>query len=86
MKLVFAQADHLDKDYCDGHLLVVWEHIKWYKEHSDVIPIQNFIAECLEDPTKEDQIRFVRLGENCDDVEEFGFAFDDIYVSRAVHY
>lgn len=40
--------------------------IKWYDDHSDIIAIMDVLN------NNESRIGFLRIGEDCDDVEEFG--------------
>jgi len=92
--LIFKHHSHLDQDYGDtGTLLVVWHDIKWYGESDRVIgAIQRFVDDCDGDMLEgfEDaceHVRFVRLGEDTDDVEEKGTLHDwDISTSRSLTY
>ncbi len=58
-----------------------WEYVKWYEGYECVDFIENFLSECI----PEDDYRFIRIGEESDDVEERGEFFDaDIYVTRSI--
>ena len=84
--MVFADHDHLDQDYCgEGHLLVTWDSIKWYSDYPEVNVIEKFISEMDEDEDKGEMFRFVRIGENFDDIENRGWGFD-IFVNRSIDY
>ena len=84
--MVFADHDHLDQDYCDeGHLLVTWNGIKWYESYPEVNVIEKFISEMDEDEDKSEMFKFVRIGEDYDDVEDRGYGFD-IHVNRSIDY
>ena len=83
--MVFADHDHLDQDYCDeGHFLVRWSSIKWYG-FPEVHLIEKFISEMDEDEDKSEMFKFVRIGEDYDDVENRGYGFD-IFVNRSIDY
>jgi len=57
-----------------------WDWIKWYDMFDDVSKMENFLA-ILPD----EDYKFVRLGEESDDVEERGHYYDaEIYVSRSI--
>ena len=65
------------KDYgCNFH----WDYIKWYEDFEDVgamITLLNSLPD--------EDFRFVRIGENAEDVEEQGSYYDsEIYVQRAI--
>jgi len=87
--LVFNDADRFDKDYYQdgtGHWLIHWSGLKWYDSFEEVRTLQNFVEaaheDCLElgedDGESSDYIKFVRVGEDSDDIEHRGFGFDDI--------
>ena len=84
--MVFADHCHLDQDYCDeGHLLVTWNSIKWYESYPEVNVIEKFISEMEEAADKSEMFRFVRVGEDYDDIDNRGYGFD-IYVNRSIEY
>ena len=84
-RLVFSDHCHLDQDYeGDGHLLVSWTYIKWYDGYPDVDVIEKFTCE-MEDMENCEMFRFVRVGENYEDIEVRGYGFD-IHVNRAIDY
>jgi len=94
MRLVFSENDQLEKDYNDeGSLLVVWDDIKWYAESDPVIgAIQQFVDGCdlgeplegVDDP--DEHFRFLRLGEDPNDVQESGYLHSDrLYWTRKIH-
>ena len=99
-ELVFKHTDKLDQDYDgEGGWMMHWEHIKWYESYPPIACIENFISDCeseslegltLEDETEEREreyshFRFVRLGEEFDDVEQKGeFCWDSIHLERSV--
>jgi len=91
---VFQHNSCLREDYDGkGTLLVSWSDIKWYKEtYPPVAAIQKFIDYCDSDEIKGleepwEHFRFVRLGEDTDDVEEKGYhCNNDIYITREISY
>ena len=84
--MVFADHCHLDQDYCDeGHLLVTWNSIKWYESYPEVNVIEKFISEMEEAADKSEMFKFVRIGEDYDDVDNRGYGFD-IHVNRSIEY
>jgi len=91
---VFKDNDCLREDYNgEGTLLVSWSDVKWYKEtYAPITAIQHFIDMCdsdgiegLEEPWE--HFRFVRLGEDSDDIEEKGYLNSwDIYITRNISF
>jgi len=94
-------AEVFDKDYQEGGLLMAWGGVKWYDSYPEVAAIDKFVddceSECLEGWDNEasgdyanseyEHFRFVRIGEENDDIKESGnFAMDSIYVSRSVEF
>ena len=96
--LIFKDHDHLDQDYKgEGTLLVVWSEIKWYTDYPEVKAIQDFIESCELDDAEymgfknveypSEHVRFVRLGEDNDDIEEKGTLHNwDIATYRSLNY
>ena len=65
----------------DCEIRLYWDYVKWYDGYDDV----GFITSFLEDCIPEEDYRFVRIGEESDDVEESGDYYDsDIYVQRSI--
>ena len=85
-RLVFSDHCELNQDYeVEGHLLVTWSGIKWYDGYPDVDVIEKFTCELDEDTDKSEMFRFVRVGEEYEDIEVRGYGFD-IHVNRAIDY
>ena len=92
------EADQFEKNYTDGGMLMYWSGIKWYESYPEIAAIKSFVADCEsesvegwapeeEHDTEYDHFRFVRIGEETNDVEEKGgFADCDICVTRAVNF
>ena len=96
--LVFNDHDTLDLDYGgDGSLLAVWDSIKWYSGAADNVIdlIDKFVddAGCdtwgfdeNESSGSSDHFRFVKVGEESDDITVRGEGFWDIYPSTMINY
>ena len=93
--LVFNDADRFDRDYYQddsGHWLIHWNGLKWYDSFDEIKTLQKFVEaatnDCLElgedDGESGDHIKFVRVGEDSDDIESLGCGFDDVYVSTSI--
>jgi hypothetical protein len=95
--LVFADADTFDRDYGgDKSWLIAWDGIKWYESYEDIGTLEKFIEEACSDEyefevdgkaeASSEHIRFVRVGEESDDIELRGDGFWDIYPSTSINY
>ena len=95
--LVFADADTFDRDYGgDKSWLLVWDSIKWYESYEDIGTLETFINEACSDEyefevdgkpeASSEHIRFVRVGEEADDIECRGDCFWDIYPHTSISY
>tara|TARA_Y100000310_G_scaffold338056_1_gene426702 strand:+ start:463 stop:837 length:375 start_codon:yes stop_codon:yes gene_type:complete len=86
----------LDTDYQDGWLMR-WDWIKWYESDTVINDLANFI-EALESDDLSDygldddadgwyhHFKFIRIGEEYEDIESKGWGFDDIQLNRAISY
>ena len=75
-RLVFEWRESWNKEFEGEHHCIIWDHIKWYPD-KDTCAIENFVNENYEDA------RFLRIGEEYDDSEDFGeFAQDSIQIER----
>tara|TARA_B100000686_G_scaffold351347_1_gene449902 strand:- start:620 stop:991 length:372 start_codon:yes stop_codon:yes gene_type:complete len=79
----------LDKDYKgEGHWLFTADSIKWYttwEEYRDIRMFEKFMETMQEDETKEEKFRFLRIGEEVEDIEFRGGWYEaDIYVKREI--
>lgn len=93
--LVFKHHNHLDKDYNgDGTMLVVWHDIKWYENYPEIKAINSFVEACETDMLEGfdveyqgEHVRFIRLGEDSDDIVEKGTLHGwDIGMNRCLSY
>lgn len=92
-ELVFKEHDTFDKDYFEGWLFR-WDDIKWYDSYEGIAAIEKFIYEATSDEyefevdgvkqNSSEYIRFVRVGEDTNDIEMHGDGFWDIHVSRHI--
>ena len=95
-RMVFKHADDLVKDYQgEGNMLVRWSGVKWYEGYEDIDAIQAFVnnpsdfgPETVGDEGTAvwDCFKFVRIGEEPDDIQTEGGGFYDIYVERSITY
>ncbi len=92
-ELVFKEHDTFDKDYFEGWLFR-WDDIKWYDSYEGIAALERFIHEATSDEyqfevdgviqNSSEYIKFVRVGEDTNDVEMHGDGFWDIHVSRHI--
>ena len=80
---------HLDKDYQgEGHWLFTADDIKWYASFDDYADIQMFekFMDAMEEVVeKREKYRFIRIGEEIEDIEYRGDWYDsDIHVKREI--
>ena len=78
-----------DKDYqCEGHWLFTCNSVKWYTNFDDYKDIQMFekFMDAMEEvDEKVVKYRFIRIGEEIDDIEYRGEWYDsDLYVKREI--
>ena len=90
-KFCFKENDYHTKDYnSQGHWLFMWNNVKWYDGYPEVMAIRSFIDEKLQnlpeswanDP--EEYYRLVIIGEEIDDNQVEGWAFDHIHIQRNI--
>jgi hypothetical protein len=93
--LCFEDADTTIKDYIDeGSRLMKWDDIKWYEGYPEIDALDEFMdwADSTEieidgvEQNADQFYRFVRIGEEMDDVTIRGDAYWDINVRREVCY
>jgi len=77
---------HLDKDYQDsGHWLFICNGVKWYSSYKDIEMFEKFFNAMDEDDDYQEKYRFLRIGEEIEDIEYRGDWHDsEIYVSREI--
>ena len=96
--LVFRCADKFDRDYGgDKSWLLHWDSIKWYESYPSVDAIEKFVTEAESDEynitdddgnevSSSDLVRFVRVGEDNDDIEVRGNGFWDIHPVTSINW
>tara|TARA_Y100000590_G_scaffold456886_1_gene608359 strand:+ start:34 stop:384 length:351 start_codon:yes stop_codon:yes gene_type:complete len=86
-ELCFVHRDHFEKDYEEvGSMLFNWSWLKWYDSYEDIRAIEDFMSQC-DDEDLDGHYRFVRMGEEAQDVEERGdFAWGAAGVRRALEW
>tara|TARA_B100000700_G_scaffold300479_1_gene368684 strand:- start:299 stop:655 length:357 start_codon:yes stop_codon:yes gene_type:complete len=80
----YKEGIEFDK-YEKGDVFVYLGSIKWYEGYEEIDKIKEFFDEHEED---DDNIRFVRIGEDLDDKEVMGYYQEDtIYIpSPGIHF
>ena len=96
--MVFKHHDTLEENYDgEGTLLVAWQNVKWYDSFPEVKAINEFVDELdgdslegfdlPESDYQGDHVRFVRLGEDMEDIDVKGTLHEyDINLSRTLSY
>ena len=87
--LCFSHADEVREDYNgEGNFLFRWSSIKWYEDYAGINAINEFMEWCHENdikdenfpedrqPTGDEFFRFVRVGEDQDDIVQDGYCED----------
>ena len=83
-KFVFLETDKKIEDYDgDGTTMFLWESIKWYDSYPEVRAITDFVSmntdylysasKDFDDHSYAEHFRFVRMGEDNEDIEEEGW-------------
>ena len=101
VRRLIQDCDTFNEDYLgEGGMLMHWDHIKWYESYDEIDAITRFIDDCesedvvgwtIEDSEEEGEtwnhVRFVRIGEERDDVDVKGhFAWENIDLMRSVSF
>lgn len=96
-ELVFKASDTFDRDYLNEESwLLTWDCIKWYEDFKEIIAIDAFVEEAISDgfefeidgeiQNSSEHIRFVKVGEELNDIEVRGDGFWDIYPNTSITY
>ena len=77
---------HLDKDYQEeGHWLFTVDSVKWYSSYKDIQMFEKFFTAMDETVEHNAQYRFLRIGEQVEDIEYRGEWWDsNIFVRREI--
>jgi len=85
-RLCWSDHDKMIKDYDgEGNILFAWSYIKWYEGYEPIDAINDFMDWC-EGEEKEEEFRFVRVGEATDDTVERGWLTQDVHLHREISY
>ena len=95
--LCFAEATRHEDYEEKGNMLFAWDCIKWYDSYEEIRAIEDFLDWCdSEDVPSQDAkgervdgdecYRFVRIGEEGEDIEERGSGFWDVGVRRSIEF
>ena len=97
-KFVFMETDKKIEDYDgDGTTMFLWEDIKWYDSYPEVRAITDFVSmntdylysasKDFDDHSYAEHFRFVRMGEDNEDIEEEGWLCSgDIGIRRELSF
>ncbi len=72
----------------EGSVLYHWEWVKWYNSYTEVKFVEEFLQTLGVDEEVELLYRFVRIGEEYDDIEFLGGYYDNPFemdLGRSVH-
>ena len=95
--LCFAEATRHEDYEEKGNMLFAWDGIKWYDSFEEIRAIEDFLDWCdveeVPHPVDDDETiagdecyRFVRIGEEVEDIEERGSGFWDVGVRRSIEF
>ena len=95
--LCFSDAEVTENYNGDGNFLFQWSGIKWYEDFPEVKAIMDFMQWChdtdLKDenypedrqPSGDEFFRFIRVGEESDDIEYDGYCEDfEMYTQTTI--
>ena len=85
-RMCLEHTDTTTKDY-DGDknaMLFVWESIKWYDSYPEIQKITSWMDDM--DDENDEGYKFVRIGEEPDDIDQRGYGYGHIQVVRSVQY
>jgi hypothetical protein len=101
-RLCTKECDELLTDYDGaGNWLMRWDSIKWYESFPEIAMLNSFIQALECDDLSEYGLKalddwegaeyaelfsFVRIGEDTDDIDQRGYGFDSIGISRSIDY
>ena len=70
--------------FMKGDLFVEMSGVKWYESYKGVAIIDKFIADTIDEDNGPDKVRFLRVGEDREDIQECGeYAYDDLNIIPA---
>ena len=75
------QTDVFEK----GDLFVNMNGIKWYEGNEGIDTIDKFIADTIDEDNGPEMVRFLRIGEDYEDIVECGdYAWDSLRINRSI--
>jgi hypothetical protein len=87
--LCFQGSDEVVKDYDEeGSILFKWSQLKWYDSYEEIRALVDFMDWCDCSGLDEDLIasyKFVRVGDDTDDVESRGEGFMYLHPVTSIH-
>ena len=71
--------------FMKGDLFIHMDGVKWYEGYKDIDIIDKFIADTIDEENGPEMVRFLRIGEENEDVVECGdYAYDSLRVYRSI--
>ena len=71
--------------FMKGDLFIQMSGIKWYEGYEDVDLIDKFIADTIDEENGYELVRFLRIGEDYEDIVQCGdYAIDSLHISRSI--
>ena len=73
--------------FMKGDLFVAMSGVKWYESYKSVNTIDKFIADTIDEDNGPEMVRFIRIGEEYEDVVQCGdYAWDYLRIQPASIY
>ena len=74
------QTDMFEK----GDIFIEMSGVKWYEGYKGVDTIDKFIVDTIDEDNGPEMVRFLRVGEDREDIQECGeYAYDDLNIIPA---
>ena len=68
-----------------GDLFIHMDGIKWYEGYDDIDLIDKFIADTIDEENGYELVRFLRIGEDYEDIQQCGdYAIDLLHINRSI--
>ena len=101
-RLCTQECDELNTDYDgEGNWMMRWSSIKWYESYPEIAMLSSFIealncddlsefgVKALDDHTGEEYAelyKFIRIGEELDDMESRGYGYYHVGINRSIDF
>ena len=101
-RLCTQECDELNTDYDgEGNWMMRWSSIKWYESYPEIAMLSSFIealncddlsefgVKALDDHTGEEYAelyKFIRIGEELDDMESRGYGYYNVGINRSIDF